>query len=355
MIPELLHRMLFFDETDHVLGNEQDRSGTRRTTYTNSKLNRAGARHCRGIGGHVTGGYSVTGAGEFPPPLLLFSSSAKDEDNMAVNDEWVKGLGRTKGKFGHPTEKLFSPWVAVRNSGSMDTGLFLIYIESMTLLLYPEETLFPTFEFDSNGNLVKGPVLWITDTGPGRLAKVDSDFRNEKGETYDDILKRFAKMGIFILGLLPNSTAVTAVMDELFRAFKNATRASAQAVYARKLKVNARAVIAKKKDLALRHSKGEKILASEIKKVNTVVTLDRSDLGEILYGELDEHGLPHIQSPIATHFTREKINQAMYKVNSSVISLSHLNSLLRSLFYSLSTAWIQSIYQRMPKSPKSSP
>lgn len=132
MVQAMVSRMIFFDETDHVMGNEQDRSGTRRTTYTNSSLNRAGARHCRGDGGHVTGGYAVTGSGEFPPPLFIFSSSAKEDANMSVNEEWVRGLGRTKGKFGHDTEKLFSPCIAVRNSGSMDTDLFLQYIETQT-------------------------------------------------------------------------------------------------------------------------------------------------------------------------------------------------------------------------------
>ncbi len=332
MVQEMMPRMLFFDETDHVLGNEQDRAGTRTTTYTNTQLNRAGARHCRGTGGHVTGGYSVTAAGEFPPPLFLFSSDAKDAENMAVADEWIVGMGYTKGKFGHSEEKLFSPWVAVRNSGSMDTGLFLKYIEQMTLQLYPKDTLSPTCEFDSEGNLVKGPVLWITDTGPGRLAKPDSDYRNEKGETYDEIMERFAKMGIIITGLLPNSTAVTAVMDELFRAFKNATRAAAQIVYARKIKDNARQVIEKKKDLARRYSKGEKIPPAELKKVNVVVSLDRKDLGEILYGELDDQGLPHQDSPIAKHFTPEKINQALHKVSKYCGVVSDLIEFALTLF-----------------------
>lgn len=329
MVQEMMPRMLFFDETDHVLGNEQDRAGTRTTTYTNTQLNRAGARHCRGTGGHVTGGYSVTAAGEFPPPLFLFSSDAKDAENMAVADEWIVGMGYTKGKFGHSEEKLFSPWVAVRNSGSMDTGLFLKYIEQMTLQLYPKDTLSPTCEFDSEGNLVKGPVVCY---GPGRLAKPDSDYRNEKGETYDEIMERFAKMGIIITGLLPNSTAVTAVMDELFRAFKNATRAAAQIVYARKIKDNARQVIEKKKDLARRYSKGEKIPPAELKKVNVVVSLDRKDLGEILYGELDDQGLPHQDSPIAKHFTPEKINQALHKVSKYCGVVSDLIEFALTLF-----------------------
>ncbi|KAL7425468.1 hypothetical protein ACHAXM_000028, partial [Skeletonema potamos] len=195
----------------------------------------------------------------------------------------------------------------------MDVQLFLIYIEQMTKTLYPEDTISPTVELDSDGNVVRGPVLWITDTGPGRLSRRDSDFRNDANETYDDIMKRFAEEGIFINGLLPNSTAVTAVMDELYRAFKNACRSSTQDVYARKLQANARAVIEKKKDLAARHSRGEKIPQSEYRKVNTVVSLDRCDLGKILCGELDEHGLPHPTSPITTHFTKEKIDEAMRK------------------------------------------
>lgn len=89
-------------------------------------------------------------------------------------------------------------------------------------------------------------------------------------------------------------------------------------MYARKIKTNARKVIQKKKDLARRASKGEKVPASEYKKVNSVVAVDRTDLGQILYGDLDKYGLPHPESPIATHFTQEKINEAMRKVSNTV-------------------------------------
>ena len=89
--------------------------------------------------------------------------------------------------------------------------------------------------------------------------------------------------GIIILGLLPNSTSVSAVMDELFSAFKMATRRSTQLVYAKKIKANSRAVRLKKLQISQRRARNEEIPASELDKVNVVTMLNPGDLGDILY------------------------------------------------------------------------
>jgi hypothetical protein len=57
-------------------------------------------------------------------------------------------------------------------------------------------------------------------------------------------------------------------------------------------------------------------------------------LGKILCGELDEHGLPHPTSPIATHFTKEKIDEAMRKVSEFHSLADVFESALTSLSYS---------------------
>jgi len=305
----LASRFISFDETEFRLGNDRDVGGTRAGTYTNNALNRGGARSTRS-NNHVTGGLAVTAAGEFLPPLVIYSSSAEKEENMAVNDEWVASFGKTKGKYGHKQFIERLPYIAVRRNGSMDVKLFMEFVETATFDLYPEDTVSLEIKLDEFGRLVMGPVMWTCDTGPGRLTSVDG----ELGPIWDEWAKKMMDKGVILNGLLPNSTSVAAVMDELFRKFKIATRAATQKVFAKKIKANAKAVTAKKLEIAQRLANDESVPASEYAKVNVVATLNPSDLGEILYGELDEDGYAAAESPIAESFTKEKIEAAHEKV-----------------------------------------
>jgi hypothetical protein len=56
--------------------------------------------------------------------------------------------------------------------------------------------------------------------------------------------------GVLICGLLPNSTSITAVMDDLFGAYKQAIRQQTQDIYAEKVKKHAHAVKDLKADIA---------------------------------------------------------------------------------------------------------
>merc|ERR1712197_104723 len=96
--------------------------------------------------------------------------------------------------------------------------------------------------------------------------------------------------GVIVSGLLPNSTSVSAVLDELFRSFEIATCKHASLVYAAKIKAHAKAVRAAKIDIAQRKAQGEDIPEKELAKLRAVVTLGPADLGKILYGELDDKG-----------------------------------------------------------------
>ena len=143
----LSSRHIVFDETEFRMGNDRDVGGTRSGTYTNTSLNRGGAR-CTRSSGHVTGGLGVTAAGELLPPLVIFSSTAEKEENYAVNDEWIAPMGKTKGKYGHKhfVERL--PYIAVRKVGSMDVRLFMDFVENATFDLYPAETVSLEIEID---------------------------------------------------------------------------------------------------------------------------------------------------------------------------------------------------------------
>ena len=108
----LTHHSIKFDRSELRLGSNTDSSGSRSKTHTNPNLNRGGARHTRSSG-HITGGVAVNGAGELLPPLIIFSSNAKKEENLAVQDGWLATFGKIKGKYGHKTFVERLPYVAV--------------------------------------------------------------------------------------------------------------------------------------------------------------------------------------------------------------------------------------------------
>ena len=305
----LAHRWVSFDETQFTLGNERDVGGTRSGTYTNESLNRGGARSTRSSQ-HVTGGLGVTAAGEFLPPLVIFSTSAENKENYAVNDQWIAGMGITKGKYGHKSFIERRPYIAVRKVGSMDIELFMEYIENVTFDLYPENTVSLEIKLDEHGRLVSGPVMWNMDTGPGRLCSVDGDL----GELWDEWAESMMQRGVILCGLLPNSTSVSAIMDKLFRAFKIASRKATQKVFAKKIKANAKAVAKLKAEMARKLANNEEVSEAEKAKVNVVANLSPADLGEILWGVLDENGYAAPNSPMATSFTKAKIEEAQAKV-----------------------------------------
>jgi hypothetical protein len=342
MNPLMRHRSIVYDETELRMGNEKDKGGPRSKTLTNPELHRGGARSTRS-NIHITGGLAVTAAKEKLPALIVYSSSAEKEENFAVNDAWIEGLGITRGKFGHRDYIERRPYIAVRSSGSMTVCLFQQYVENATFDLYPEETVSLTIEVNEHGQLVKGPVLWTCDTGPGRLCSNTDDAQ------WDEWAKKMMEKGIIICGLLPNSTSVSAIMDELFRAFKIAIRKSTQRVFARKVKENAAAVALLKADIAAWIERGEEVCPREQSKVNVVATLTLEDLGEIMYGKLDKYGHPAPKSPFVKEFTPAKIKAAWDKVSLKCYmnSIKYISPLyyLCIIFISCA-AWNGSIHQK---------
>ena len=226
-------RMINFDETDHPLSSEDDKGGPRAQTYTNPSLPRPGGSSTRGHQ-HTTGVYGTTALGEVIPPLYIFDSSAQTEDGLRVNERSVNGLPKVCGKFGCPTVETYSSFIAVRNSGSMDEGLFQEYIENVILPLY--QNIGTRVVRDEKGRLILGPVWVNCDSGPGRLAA-----------SYNNIAWRTKMKNIGLnIGLgCPNGTSVGQVMDDLFEFFKGACRLSTQdlfndKVYERMLKIRKR-------------------------------------------------------------------------------------------------------------------
>lgn len=59
---------------------------------------------------------------------------------------------------------------------------------------------------------------------------------NLDDEGWDKRAEKMRNKGIILNGLLPNSTQVIAIMDELFRAFKNLLQQPTHGHYSRKIK-----------------------------------------------------------------------------------------------------------------------
>jgi hypothetical protein len=108
----------------------------------------------------------------------------------------------------------------------MDTGLWHQYIRAVILPLYKGRIAQVAIRHSQTNHLLAGPLIIKTDGGPGRLSRECSsiEFRDE-----------MAAMGVHIILSLPNGTACTAEMDQLFEKFKPACSKSALRIAAKKI------------------------------------------------------------------------------------------------------------------------
>lgn len=219
---EALRRFINIDETHHSKSTEGDKSGPRSSTLTNPDFPRAGTQMSFDSGGHVSGCYG-TNPLEAMPPVYIFETKAKTEENMRIKPQWVEGLPIVKGWWGLGEETVMDSQVSVRPHGSMEEDLFI-----QTVLFYKklyEPTLSPTFVWDGD-RLVKGPIIIKCDSGQGRYCKSERHIQFR----YD-----MHKLGVFILPGLPNATSCTQEMDELYQLFKGMCVIKAFEVYTDKL------------------------------------------------------------------------------------------------------------------------
>ena len=133
---EVTRRIINMDETHHDLSITGDKGGSRAVVYHNPNFQRGYKRTVK-AGRHVTGAYATNAAGEALPPMFIFDSGAKIEDNFRVKLSWLEGLPVTTGRFGCPTIVETASFYAVRARGSMDDSLFVEYIEKVVLPLFP--------------------------------------------------------------------------------------------------------------------------------------------------------------------------------------------------------------------------
>ena len=166
-------------------------------------------------------------------------------------------------------------------------------------------------KFDANtGELLTAPVIWNCDTGPGRLPVNDGE-----EQQWEKWAQEMMEKGVILHGLLPNSTSVSAVMDELYRSFKISTRMETVRVFAGKIYDLAKKIQKYKLDIKTRIENGEAVSEKEKEKVKhpVVATLNPADLGKIIFGT-PVNGYPNPDSPFAKAFTKEKILDAFDKL-----------------------------------------
>lgn len=175
----------------------------------------------------------------------------------------------------------------------------------MTYAMYPRESVSLEIERDEHGRIVKAPVMWVVDFGIGRV-----DANELETPEWDKWAEQVYNDGILIKVLLPNSTAVTALMDHLFGPFKGACREESQKIFARRIQANADKVAKIKADMAA----GKKVSEAQKKILTSAVRMDPDDVGEMVFGKLDEEGLPHPDSPFAKHFTKAKVMDGAAKL-----------------------------------------
>jgi hypothetical protein len=142
---EVRRRIINMDETHHDLSVTGDQGGPRSVIYYNPNLQRGCKRGVK-ASRHVTGVYATNAAGEALPPMYIFDSCAKIDENFRVKLQWLDGLPTIIGRFGCPTRIESSSFYSVRSRGSMDDSLLNDYIDKVLLPLYPNISKHTSFD-----------------------------------------------------------------------------------------------------------------------------------------------------------------------------------------------------------------
>ena len=284
---EVRRRIINMDETHHDLSITGDRAGPRAVVYHNPLFQRGSKRTVKSSR-HVTGVYATNAAGESLPPMYIYDSGAKIEENFQVRLQWLDGLPSVQGRYGCPERIESGSFYSVRSHGSMDDALLNDYINQVILPLYPNISKTAAFD-QTTGKLLHGPVILKLDSGPGRIVA-----------SYDSITRReaLAEMGLLIMAGLPNATSVQQEMDALYGAFKSATYDRGETVLMEKMRA---------RGAAARNGNAREAAAAAA----SILTLGFEDLPVIVNGRTDDD---ISMRAFDKFFTKEKIEQAWRKI-----------------------------------------
>ncbi len=116
--------------------------------------------------------------------------------------------------------------INLRHMGSMDTDLWRQVFRDLYIPLYEGHISPEPIQDPVTMKLIAGPLIVKTDSGPGRLSKEADSIQ---------VCEQMAGLGMHIFLLLPNATACTAKIDQLFEKLRLACSKSAFCVASRKM------------------------------------------------------------------------------------------------------------------------
>ena len=112
--------------------------------------------------------YMQKTAGKSLPPMYIFNSRAKYEDNFQVHLQWFEGLPSVTTQFGCPKQTESGTVYLVKLHGSTDDFLLNDYIHQVILPLYPKISKTTAFH-TTTGKPLRCLVSLKLDSGPGRI------------------------------------------------------------------------------------------------------------------------------------------------------------------------------------------
>jgi hypothetical protein len=290
------------DETHHAFTTKGNKGGSTRIRYASSSFPRTGERLVENGGYHTTGVYGFTLRGEALPPLFILSTSSSNEENYRLNPLVCDGLPIVTAKYAQDEVTTHPSRVAIRKKGSMDTGLWHQLCEDCYLPLYENRLSPEPVRNRATGKLLKGPLIIKTDAGPGRLSREAQSI---------EFREKMANMGVIILLSLPNGTACTAELDQMYSRFKDETKNSTIRVAG--IKMAARLAARKQGKRGEEQedddaSSSDDETANEQRKKGSIcnVNITNFDLSHIVNGFPND---PIELRPFDNCFTKEKIIQ----------------------------------------------
>jgi hypothetical protein len=259
-------RIINADETQIEMSNAPEKGGSRAT-----KLGSRGGQNPKenivNGSGHTTAMMTCAADGSCLPLMIINSSDSVD--SASIDLLGIEGLPKMKNAAGVEQPNLF----ASTPKGSMDVTRFGDYCDHV--MKFFGDTLSPDWEFSETGEVLKGPIMLVVDSGPGRFADSDENF---------EIRERTLKRGMSIYACLPNATAAMQLMDALFGYFKQLLRMNMQRLVLEQL---------------LARDKARQSGSGSITKIE----LGRRHLGKLLTGV----GITNGTAPFQDAFTVERV------------------------------------------------
>ena len=311
---EKLTYMANGDESHQKLSNEGDASGPRSNVYINPNLARAGKRKVV-YSKHATIWVWAAYDGQVGPVALMLATDAAEAKaykqgtaaststapctansttdavsdstqcfanrrGIRVRPDWMCGVPRVQGKFGCKETQIFEPIFMLNESGGTTGDSLEEMFELGVLPCYPN--LSPKFEYDAEGSIVKAPLHFQLDAGPGRYAESTLAWRASMWER-----------GLALFPGLLNGTASNQVLDDLFGVYKSGCSDVTDIIISERITAN-------QKDSTVK------------------VNLDFCDLGRIINGRPQDP--VHLRS-FERSFTPEKIKASTEKLGLAPINL----------------------------------